>query len=42
MIIALNAIDETEKQGIEINIHKLARTLGLQVVEHISPINKGT
>jgi ferrous iron transport protein B len=42
MIITLNAVDETEKQGIEINIHELANTLGIQVVEHLASINKGT
>jgi ferrous iron transport protein B len=41
MIIALNAVDETEQQGIEINSHKLAETLGVAVIEHIAQINKG-
>jgi len=42
LIIALNAVDETEQQGIQINSHKLAETLGVQVIEHIARINKGS
>jgi ferrous iron transport protein B len=42
LIIALNAVDETERQGIEINLHKLAETLGVKVIEHIARINKGS
>jgi len=41
LIIALNAVDETEQQGMEINSHKLAETLGVKVIEHIAQINKG-
>jgi ferrous iron transport protein B len=42
LVIALNAVDETEQQGIEINSNKLAVTLGVKVIEHIAQINKGT
>jgi ferrous iron transport protein B len=42
MIISLNAVDETERNGITISAQKLSDSLGVKVVEHIAQINKGT
>ena len=41
MMISLNAINETEQQGIKIDVQKLAELIGLPVVEHIASLNKG-
>ncbi|UCF96867.1 MAG: ferrous iron transport protein B [Spirochaetaceae bacterium] len=42
LIISLNAVDETEQQGIKISTRKLSEILGVNVIEHIAQINKGT
>ena len=42
MVISLNAVDETDQQGIKISTQKLSETLGVRVIEHIARINKGT
>ena len=42
LIIAVNAVDETKRRGITINTRKLAEALGVQVIENIAQINKGS
>jgi ferrous iron transport protein B len=42
LVISLNAVDETEQQGIKVSTQKLSEALGVSVIEHIGQINKGT
>jgi ferrous iron transport protein B len=41
MVIALNAVDETEAQGLKIQIQKLSQHLEVPIVEHTASINRG-
>jgi ferrous iron transport protein B len=41
LVISLNAIDETEQQGLKIDARRLSALLGVPVVEHAAPLNRG-
>jgi ferrous iron transport protein B len=41
MVIALNAVDETEAQGLKIDTRKLSKHLEVPIVEHSATLNRG-
>jgi ferrous iron transport protein B len=41
MVIALNAVDETEAQGLKIQVQKLSQHLQVPIVEHVASVNRG-
>ncbi|MBN1836464.1 MAG: ferrous iron transport protein B [Spirochaetales bacterium] len=41
MVIALNAVDETEARGVTIHAARLAAHLQVPVVEHVASVNRG-
>ena len=42
LVISLNAIDETQQHGVRLSAAKLSESLGVPVVEHNPPLNRGT
>jgi ferrous iron transport protein B len=41
LVLCLTAVDETERQGLRIDARRLARRLGVEVVEHNAALNRG-
>ena len=41
LVLCLNAVDETQRQGLRIDARKLARLLGVELVEHNAALNRG-
>lgn len=41
MLIALNAVDETEARGVSIQVAKLSAHLQVPIVEHVASVNRG-
>jgi len=41
LVIALNAVDETEAQGLKVQVQKLSRHLQVPIVEHVASVNLG-
>jgi ferrous iron transport protein B len=40
-VLCLTAVEETERQGLRIDARRLARLLGLEVVQHNAALNRG-